>query len=203
MKLTRLFSTAALSLLLGSTAFLYAQDEHNEPKPQEPRQDEARPQPEAAKPEREAKPPKQDEAKPPKQDETKPREEMKPKQDEMKPKQDDSRPRAQEDSKAPKQGDRVQQQNRDQHQASQGRGHIPDDKFHSHFGRQHTFTVKRTTIIEGRPRFDYGGYSFELVEAWPAEWAYSDDCYVDYIDGEYFLFDLLHPGIRLAIVVIM
>jgi len=26
---------------------------------------------------------------------------------------------------------------------------------------------------------------------------------VDYIDGEYFLFDLLHPGVRIALFVVM
>jgi hypothetical protein len=189
-----------MSLLLASTAFVYAQDEHK-PKPQEPQQEEARP--EAAKPaheakpphEENAKPPKQEEAKPPKQDETKPREDMKPKQ------QEDMRPRAQDDAKAPKQNERVEQQNRNQHQAAQRGSRIPDDKFRSHFGHEHTFKVQRTTVVEGRPRFDYGGYSFELVDAWPGDWAYSDECYVDYIDGEYFLFDLLHPGVRIAIVV--
>jgi len=42
-----------------------------------------------------------------------------------------------------------------------------------------------------------------LVDAWPVDWAYTDDCYIDYVDGEYFLFDLLHPGIRVAVFVVM
>ena len=29
------------------------------------------------------------------------------------------------------------------------------------------------------------------------------NCYIDYIDGEYFLFDLLHPGIRIAVFVVI
>ena len=61
----------------------------------------------------------------------------------------------------------------------------------------------RTVIVEGQPQFQYGGYSFQLVDAWPVGWAYTDDCYIDYIDGEYFLFDLLHPGVRVAIIVVM
>ena len=36
----------------------------------------------------------------------------------------------------------------------------------------------------------------------PAEWTYDDDCYVDYVDGEYFLFDLRHPGVRIALMVV-
>ena len=42
-----------------------------------------------------------------------------------------------------------------------------------------------------------------IVDAWPGDWAYTDDVYIDYIDGEYFLFDLAHPDVRLAIVVVM
>ena len=201
MKISRFVSTAALSLLLGSSAFICAQDEHDA-KPQEPRPEEAKPaHPEAARPaQEEAKPPRQDEAKPPRQEETKP-----PKQnDELKPKRDDMKPQPRENEKQPKQNDRVDQQNRNEHPAAQrgGGGRIPDDKFHSHFGREQKFTVRRT-VVEGRPRCEYGGYSFELIDAWPADWADSDDCYVDYVDGEYFLYDLLHPGIRIAIVVIM
>jgi hypothetical protein len=94
---------------------------------------------------------------------------------------------------------------RDQHgrpAAQQGR-HIPDDQFRSHFGRQHTFHVHRQQIVNvPQPVIVYSGYSFELVDPWPAEWSYDDDCYVDYIDGEYFLFDVLHPGIRIALFVV-
>jgi hypothetical protein len=81
-------------------------------------------------------------------------------------------------------------------------GHIPDDKFRAHFGRNHTFAAK-TVIVQGQPRFQYGGYSFQLVDAWPVGWAFTDECYIDFIDGEYFLFDLLHPGVRVAVFVVM
>jgi hypothetical protein len=82
-------------------------------------------------------------------------------------------------------------------------GHIPDDRFRTQFGRSHTFVAQRPVIIEGQPRFQYGGYSFILVDPWPADWAYTDDCYIDYVDGDYFLFDLLHPGERIALFVVM
>ena len=58
-------------------------------------------------------------------------------------------------------------------------------------------------IVDNRPRFQYAGYWFEIVDAWPTDWAYSDECYIDYVDDTYYLFDPLHPGIRIAIVVIM
>lgn len=183
MKLKSLVSITALSLFLGSAAFVCAQDQQEEPKPR----------PEATKPHQdEAKPPRQDEVKPPKhQEEGKP-----PRENEVKP------PR-QEESKPAKQ-DRAQQSgHNEQHAAGRSGGRIPDDKFRSHFGRQHAFVVNQVQVIEGQPRFQYSGFWFALVDPWPAGWAYTDDCYIDYIDGEYFLFDLLHPGVQVAVLVVM
>ena len=115
-------------------------------------------------------------------------------QDEAKPKtEDDAKPSKQEEAKPSKQQERAATQH----------GRIPDDKFHSHFGRQHTFAVNRVTIVNGQSRFQYGGYWFTLVDVWPVGWAYTDTCYIDFIDGEYFLFDLLHPGAQIAIVVVL
>ena len=146
----------------------------DEPKKEEPKQEE---------------PKRQDEAKPPKHEEMKP-----PKQENEKmPKQEEhNRSQA-----AQEQG------HGDKHMAKGQGGHIPDAKFHSNFGRQHTFVVNHPTVVEGQPRFQYSGYWFVISDSWPAEWAYTDDCYIDYIDGEYFLFDLLHPGVRIALVVVM
>ncbi len=90
-----------------------------------------------------------------------------------------------------------------QHRAHGQGKHIPDDKFRSSFGRQHTFHVQRTQIINNpQPVIVYSGYSFQLVDPWPAEWAYDDDVYVDYVDGDYYMFDALHPGIRIAVFVV-
>jgi hypothetical protein len=85
---------------------------------------------------------------------------------------------------------------------ARSRQRIPDDKFRAHFGREHRFRPSRPVIVENRPRIQYGGYAFEFVDAWPVGWSYDDDCYIDYIDGEYFLFDVLHPGVRIALVVV-
>ncbi len=143
----------------------------------------------------------QDSAKPP-QDEPRPEatkhapqdEAKPPKQDEVKPRRDDGKPGNQENAKPSNPADKS---------SGQRVGHIPDDKFRAHFGRQHTLVINHPTIVEGQPRFQYGGYWFTVVDAWPVGWAYTDECYIDYIDGEYFLFDLLHPGVRIAIVVVM
>jgi hypothetical protein len=98
-----------------------------------------------------------------------------------------------------------QDMRRDQHQhpAGQQGKRIPDDQFRSHFGRQHTFHVQRTQIVNvSQPVVVFGGYSFQLIDTWPVDWGFDDDCYIDYIDGEYFLFDAFHPGIRIAVFVI-
>jgi len=203
MKLYAFISTATLALLLGTSAVAYAQQDEVKP----PRQDEAKPEAQPAS--HEAKPPRQDEATPPRQDEAKP-----PRQDEAKPgKLDENKPPKREESKPsheqakPASPEHPQQQAEHNHPAGQGKakrgGHIPDDKFHAQFGRQHTFVVNRPVVVEGQPRLQYGGYWFEIVDPWPVEWAYTDDVYIDYVDGDYFLFDLLHPGVRVAVFVVM
>jgi len=194
MKTFRFLNLAVLALLVGSAAAMYAQEEKKEEPPA--RQEEARPE---ARPQ-EAKPEKQEEAKPSK--EQKQQEERRGEErsngQAMPEHQDmhDHAGQAEHQDMHPAQG-----QEHAARPAGKG-GHIPDDKFHAHFGRSHSFRAQ-TVIVSGRPQFQYGGYSFELVDAWPADWAYTDDCYIDYIDGEYFLFDLLHPGIRIAVFVVM
>jgi hypothetical protein len=203
MKLYAFISTTTLALLLGTSAVAYAQQDEVKP----PRQDEAKPEAQPAS--HEAKPPRQDEAKPPRQDEAKP-----PAQDEGKPgKPEENKPPKREESKPsheqakPASPEHPPQQAEHNHPVGQGNGkrggHIPDDKFHAQFGRQHTFVVNRPVVVEGQPRFQYGGYWFEIVDPWPVEWAYTDDVYIDYVDGEYFLFDLLHSGVRVAVFVVM
>ncbi len=205
MRTFRFLNLAILSVLVGSAALMYAQDE----KPQEDKpakQEDAKPQP------------KQDEAKPARPDEAKPRqEEAKPSnQDKQEGKQDEKRGQEQshqqampdrqdhpamQDNRAPQGQEHPEQRAGNGQPAGKG-GRIPDDKFRAQFGREHHFNA-RSVIVQGRPQFQYGGYSFQLVDAWPADWAYTDDCYIDYIDGQYFLIDLMHPGIRLAVFVVM
>lgn len=94
------------------------------------------------------------------------------------------------------------EQHRHSAAAKQGK-RIPDDRFRAHFGRQHTFRVQRTQVVNvAQPVIVYGGYSFQLVEVWPVDWGFDDDCYIDYVDGQYFLFDAFHPSIRIAVFVV-
>ena len=108
-----------------------------------------------------------------------------------------------------------QKQSKEQHRASAQHEHarpagksarIPDPQFKAHFGRPHAFAVKRvirtTTIVPNQTRFVYSGYTFIFVDPWPTEWLLTDNCYIDYVEGEYFLFDVFHPGIRVAVFVV-
>lgn len=93
----------------------------------------------------------------------------------------------------------AQRNGRNERAGNRGR-RIPDDQFRTHFGREHHFHVQREQIVNvSQPVVVYGGYSWQLVEPWPSDWSYDDDCYIDEVDGEYFLFDVLHPGIRIAV----
>jgi hypothetical protein len=188
MRIFGVIGTAVLFLLLVTTAPVFAQDEA---KP-----DEAKPahQGEKAKPDDKAK----HEDKAAKPDDRKgDREQPGARQDEHR-----GQPEGRSQSEQRPEGsmDRDQQQHRAH---AQGGKHIPDDKFRSSFGRQHTFKVQRTQIVNSpQPVVVYGGYSFQLVDAWPAEWAFDDDCYIEYVDGQYFLFDAFHPEVRVAVFVV-
>jgi hypothetical protein len=58
-------------------------------------------------------------------------------------------------------------------------------------------------VYQGRPQFSYGGYVFELVDAWPADWVYDDDdYYIDYVDDDYWLYNFHHPDVRLALMIV-
>jgi hypothetical protein len=76
---------------------------------------------------------------------------------------------------------------------------IDDEHFRAHFGRDHHFAIRHVTMVEGRPHFAYGGYNFAIVEPWPAGWSYNDNCYIDFVDGGYYLFNLRHPGVRISL----
>ena len=204
MKLARLVSLSTLSLFLGASALMYAQEQHEDAKPN----DESRPatskpaQDEKTKPAHDDR--RGDMAKPqePNRDQTT----KSPEQNEDKATRGEDRNTRQEGARDSRQNERTDH-NMQSNQAEGGDHHrggrIPDDQFRSHFGRQHTFAVSRPTVVGGQPQFQYGGYSFAIMGAWPTEWSDGDEYYVDYINGEYILFDLAHPGVSVAVVVVM
>jgi hypothetical protein len=78
-------------------------------------------------------------------------------------------------------------------------GRIPDDRYRAHFGRDHRFRMGRPRFVSGYNRFQYGGYWFGFNEPWPPGWYYTDDVYVEYVGGAYFLYNPRHPGIHITL----
>jgi hypothetical protein len=211
----KIISVSTLSLFLGASALMYAQEQHEDTKQQDTKQDEkARPAAnQKAKPAQNEKQGDMTRT----QEQNRDRTGNVPEQNEDKAMRTEDRAAHQEGSKQGERNDRNTQDRSTQSernmqsgntsmQSQKGRrsgGHIPDDKFRSQFGRQHTFKVSRPTVVGGQPQFQYGGYAFEIIDAWPGDWSYSDEVYVDYINDEYVLFDLAHPGVSVALVVVM
>jgi hypothetical protein len=80
---------------------------------------------------------------------------------------------------------------------------IPDAQFSANFGEQHTFVINQPTMVGGFSRFQYGGFWFGFVQPWPAEWYYTDNVYVVFIDGGYYLCDPYYPGQQVSISVVI
>jgi len=84
--------------------------------------------------------------------------------------------------------------------------HIPDQKFKANFGRPHAFkaqtVIKTTTVVVNQTQFVYSGFTFVFLDPWPAGWLVTDDCYVDFIDGEYVLVNVMHPGVFVTLSVV-
>jgi hypothetical protein len=87
--------------------------------------------------------------------------------------------------------------------SARGGGRIPDERFHSHFGHDHYFRIGTPVMVSGYSRFQYGGFWFGFVEPWPANWYYTDEVYIDYVDGGYYMYDPYYPGTRFAISVVI
>ncbi|QOY90755.1 hypothetical protein [Paludibaculum fermentans] len=85
--------------------------------------------------------------------------------------------------------------------------YIPQDRFTLSFGSQHYFRIRqRPVMYMGYPRFQYGGFSFMMLDRYPEYWAENwyddDDVYIDYDDG-YYLYNRRYPRVRLAITVVL
>jgi hypothetical protein len=100
---------------------------------------------------------------------------------------------------------RSQEQARQTHAVAENRGgsqhsqhgRISNDHYASNFGSGHRFHVNRGEY--NSRRFAYGGYSFGFIDPWPVAWGYSDDVYVVYSDGGYYMYDYVHPGVRISL----
>ena len=165
-----------------------------EPDPKEkPKQEEPKKQP-PSKPKQEQEKPKQEQAPPAKQ----PKPDEKQQQDE-KEWQKQQKEQAKRENNRPPQEQNAPRDNRKQ-AAAQGKGQrIPPEKFRASFGREHHFRVARSG---GDRRFQYSGYWFEVVEVWPAGWSFDDDCYIEEDGDDYYLVDIVHPEIRVLVIVV-
>jgi outer membrane biosynthesis protein TonB len=230
MKILGVISTTALLLMLGATVPSYAQDEHPDKDAKPEKQDQAKPaqHEEQAKPmkqEDSAKPAQQEEKSKPAQHEEPAKPEEHAKTEKQAP---EAKPAAQEEQKKPAEQEKQAkaerqpeekpaQQQRQRTAAEQKRQRaapalrlsarsdkrIPDDRFRSNFGREHSFRIGQPRMVGGYSRFQYGGYWFGFVQPWPDGWYYTDDVYVDYIDGGYYLCNPSYPGNQIAISVVL
>jgi primosomal protein N' len=87
--------------------------------------------------------------------------------------------------------------------SARGSGRIPDDRFRSNFGSEHTFVINEPVMVGGFSRFQYGGFWFGFENPWPVGWYYTDNVYVDFIDGGYYLCNPYYPGARVGISVVI
>ena len=170
MKLVVVISTAVLSLTLGAAAPVYArQDQHDQQEEQKVR---------PSQDEKKAQPDKP--VKPEEKGAQQPERNAKPEERSAKQPQKEGKP-----------GEPAQRAGGNRN------GRIPDDRYKANFGREHTFHVSQGDY--GNRRFQYGGYSFGFVGAWPSNWLYTQNVYVIEIDGVYYLCNPMYPGINIAL----
>jgi hypothetical protein len=209
MKTCRWIGTGAFFLLLGSTAPAYAKQDQEEAKPPKQEEKAKPPQEEKAKPPQEEKAPA---SKPPvKQEEhpqaAKPEEKAPQPAKRQEPTKTAEQPHVQQAKTAGHAPVRTKEDEERQRAAppirvtTRTQTRIPDDRFRANFGSAHRFSIGSPGIVGGYSRFQYGGFWFGFVEPWPVGWYYTDQVYVDYVDGGYFLFNPFYPGVRIAITV--
>jgi hypothetical protein len=80
---------------------------------------------------------------------------------------------------------------------------IPTAQYNSNFGSGHRFRMGNPEMVGGYSRFQYGGFWFGFVQPWPADWYYTDDVYIVFVDGGYYMYDPYYPGSRIEISVVM
>jgi hypothetical protein len=204
MKIIEVLTTSILLLLPGAIAPAYALGQHEQEKQPEQKQQQAKPAQHAAQQAKPAQQPQHaaQQAKPAQQpqhaaQQAKPAQQPQRAAQQAKPAQQPQRAAQQQPARSGQQRQGAQQANREQ--SAGGHGSIPEARFRSNFGRSHTFHVNRGEFANGPGRFQYGGYWFNTVDAWPVGWLYTDDVYVDYLNCGYFLCDPVHPGVYISI----
>jgi hypothetical protein len=214
MKALGVISTTALFLFLGASVPVFAQEEHHEEAAKPEKQQEAKPaqhqeQAKPAKQEEQAKPEKQQEqansAKQEEQKQAKGRQEQQQKQQQAKQvkQEEGGKAAGQQHAQRTPAEEKRQRAEPALRLSARGEGRIPDERFRSNFGREHEFRIGSPRLVDGYSRFQYGGFWFGFVQPWPVTWYYTDDVYVDFIDGGYYLCNPYYPGDRVAISVVI
>ena len=86
---------------------------------------------------------------------------------------------------------------------------VPDARYNVYFGQRNAFRIYSLPfmVFDGYPRFQYNGYWITLLDPWPGNWSNdwydTDDVYVVYQNGGYYLYDNSYPGIGIAISISM
>jgi outer membrane biosynthesis protein TonB len=203
MKLIGIVSTAVLSLAIAAP--VYAQQEQHDQEEQKDKPAEKKAQPEkSAKPEEKSAQPEKN-AKPEEKSARQPEKNAKPEEKSAqqpeknaKPEERNAQQQDQEKNNKPEQRNAQQQAKpQEQHASGNGGGRIPDDRYKANFGQQHTFRVSQGDY--NNHQFQYGGYSFAFVGAWPSNWLYTQNVYVIDIDGVYYLCNPMYPGVNIAL----
>jgi type IV secretory pathway VirB10-like protein len=178
-----------LLFLLGANA-AFTQEPESEKEKKKPQQEETK------KPEKPAEKDAPPRSEPAKSESAKP---TPPKPSRQEPPPEKAKPKPNEKTKPQEEGER--ERSNTGAQASEKTRHggrrIPDPQFRRSFGREHTVRVER-----GERRFQSNGFVFEVVEVWPADWIFDDECYIDYIDDDYYLVDVIHPEHRIVVIVV-
>jgi hypothetical protein len=168
----------------------------------------------AAKPakQEEAKPAKQAAAKPAKQEEqakakpAKQEKQAKPAEQEKQAKSENQGKTAGQQHGQPQRSAAAQEKQRSQpalRLSARSSARIPDDRFRANFGSEHVFVINEPVMVGGFSRFQYGGFWFGFENPWPDGWYYTDNVYVDFIDGGYYLCNPYYPGARVGISVVL
>ena len=141
----------------------------------------------------------------PEQDKEKQKQQEEEKKKKPQPKPDDkAKPEPKPDKAKPDAERRSQPDARTSQDRNSQRGNnantrrIPDDRYRASFGRGHHFRVARRSDR----RFEYEGYAFEYVDAWPSEWSYDDECYIVLDGDDYYLVDVVHPELRIRVIIV-
>ena len=201
MRLIGAISTAVLSLIIAVPAYAQ-QEQHDQQEEQKdkPAQDKKKAQPEKSAEQRN---------KNGQQEEKNTQQQDRNKNQEVRSAQQQDKNNKQEEKNAQQQERNNQQENKNAQQRSQpyepaqqaqrgNAGRIPDDRYRANFGQEHRFRVSQSDY--SNRRFQYGGYSFRFVDAWPSNWLYTQDVFVVEIDGVYYLCNASYPGVNIELI---